>query len=241
MKKFAVLILAAGLVLGGSAVAYAGGSDAHTPYTVDVNGITLPAGDTFPDGGHVNVKSNQGDRGIHFESLNNQPSGQWIGKSFLPWEAFGFDISDLCVTWVQISLYNEHFGEGGQSPIGNGCEIWPTPTASPTSSPTPTQTPSPTPSATSTPTETSTPSPEPTSSNEPSPSPTSNPEDGPTSTPSAAPTTVIPPESPTSSTSTMTKLPDTGGNYDWAIWSIVGVMATVLGTAFLMMRPRKVK
>lgn len=104
--------------------ASATGSDSPTPYTVDANGVTLPTGDTFPDGGHVNIKYtvNGGpvqEKGIHFESLNNQPSGQWIGKSNLPWSAFELS-GQFCVTWVQVSLYNEHFGEGGQQPFCAG-------------------------------------------------------------------------------------------------------------------------
>ncbi len=141
-KLYAALATAAVIAIFPISAAYAGGSDDPTPYTVTTEGVQLPDGVTFPDGGHVNIKSNQGDRGIHFESLNNQPSGKWIGKSFLPWEAFGLDVSTLCVTWVQVSLYNEHFGEGGQSPIGKGCEPCPTPSS--TATPTPTETVTPT-------------------------------------------------------------------------------------------------
>ena len=90
MKKWLVALGIATLVAVPGGAALAAGSDGPIPYSVTVEGIQLPAGETFKDGGHVNVKSNQGDRGIHFESLNNQPSGQWIGKSFLPWSAFGY-------------------------------------------------------------------------------------------------------------------------------------------------------
>lgn len=99
-----------------AAVLYASGSDAPTPYTVTSAGIALPGGVVFEDNGHVNIKTTAGDKGIHFEALNNQPSGQWIGKDFLPWSAFGLD-GDFCVSWVQISEFNEHFGEGGQEPV----------------------------------------------------------------------------------------------------------------------------
>src|SRR6478735_2698952 len=119
-------VLVGGSLLAGTAPVYAGGSDAPTPYTVSAAGITLPGGATFQDNGHVNVKTtNQGDKGIHFESLNNQPSGQWIGKSFLPWSAFGYNSDTICVKWVQVAGYNEHFGEGGQAPVGPGCESTP--------------------------------------------------------------------------------------------------------------------
>lgn len=93
-----------------------GGSDGVTPYSVTKDGLTLPAGCFFEDNGHVNIKTSVGPKNIHFESRNNQPSGQWIGQSFLPWSAFGLT-GDFCVTWVQMSAFNEHFGEGGQKPV----------------------------------------------------------------------------------------------------------------------------
>ena len=37
-----------------------GGSDDPTPYTVDESGITLPAGVTFKDNGHVSLKTEPG-------------------------------------------------------------------------------------------------------------------------------------------------------------------------------------
>lgn len=117
----AALLVGAG-AFGGMSAAYAAGSDDPTPYTVADTGLTLPAGQTFVDGGHVNVRTNQGHRGMHFEALNNQPSGKWIGQNFLPWDAFGFDTDTLCVEWVQVGEFNEHFGEGGQEPVGRGCE-----------------------------------------------------------------------------------------------------------------------
>lgn len=117
----AALLVGAG-AFGGMTAAYAAGSDDPTPYTVTESGLTLPAGQTFVNGGHVNVRTNQGHRGMHFEALNNQPSGKWIGQNFLPWEAFGFDTDTLCVEWVQVGEFNEHFGEGGQEPVGRGCE-----------------------------------------------------------------------------------------------------------------------
>lgn len=130
-----------------------GGSDDPTPYTVDAAGITLPAGHAFVDGGHVNIRTTSGSYGIHFEALNNQPSGEWIGTSFLPWSAFGIDPATACIEWVQVAEFNEHFGEGGQTPVGAGCETAPTPTASPTAtaSPAPSQTPVPSASPTASP------------------------------------------------------------------------------------------
>ena len=172
MKKaiFTVALVAA--FLFGALPASAGGSDSPTPYTVDQFGITLPDGVVFEGGGHVNIQTTAGNRGIHFESLNNQPSGFWIGKSFLPWSAFGEFPETFCVTWVQLSQFNEHYGEGGQPSV---CIGGPTPTPTPTGEPTSTPTPEPTVTPTGEPT--STPTPEPTSTllptNEPTPQPTS--------------------------------------------------------------------
>ncbi|QYF98938.1 hypothetical protein [Microbacterium sp. PAMC21962] len=145
-------------------VAPMGGSDAPTPYTVDAAGITLPAGASFTDGGHVNIRTTTGSYSIHFEALNNQPSGKWIGASFLPWSAFGLDAASVCVEWVQLAEFPEHFGEGGQAPVGAGCSVTPEPSPSPTltsqPSPSPSQTvaasPTPAPSEVVTPITTST-------------------------------------------------------------------------------------
>ncbi|BGP51855.1 hypothetical protein JCM10450v2_007811 [Rhodotorula kratochvilovae] len=112
------------------------GSDGCTPYTVSWSGVTLPAGKTWPDGGHVNFQAipksqykvgqtyinNSGwtpkNFGVHFESLNNQPSGIYIGRNFYDWsQAAAAFPSGYCITWVQIDIYNQHFGEGGQMPI----------------------------------------------------------------------------------------------------------------------------
>jgi hypothetical protein len=89
-----------------SATAAFAGSDSQTPYTVTAEGVTLPAGTTFSDGGHVNWRTNRGSYGIHFESLNNQPSGVYIGQSFLPFNLAPGE----CVVWVQVWLYEEHYG-----------------------------------------------------------------------------------------------------------------------------------
>ncbi|WP_430868323.1 hypothetical protein [Demequina aurantiaca] len=117
VAALAVAVLTAGMVAFAAVPAEAaGGSDDPTPYTVTASGITLPAGTSFPDNGHVNIKTTAGDKSIHFESQNNQPSGTWIGESFLPWSAFGLT-GEFCVTWVQIADFKEHFGEGGQEPV----------------------------------------------------------------------------------------------------------------------------
>lgn len=160
------LVLWAVLILGASK-AFAGGSDSPTPYTVDRTGITLPAGDTFRAHGHVNIRwtDPNGSSGIHLDPNNGHPGAQWIGKSFIPWAAFGVP-ETACVTWVQISHFNEHYGEGGQKPVCLSDE--PTPEPSPEPSPTPKPTPDPTPTPEPEPSPTPTPEPTP----EPSPSPT---------------------------------------------------------------------
>ncbi len=113
------LFMSIGILTAPAANATGGGSDDPTPYTVDVNGITLPEGVTFPDGGHVNIKTTQGNPGIQFESLNqpdDSPKKIYIGKSFIPWSAFGLT-GDFCVKHVQVSMYNQHYGEGGQPAV----------------------------------------------------------------------------------------------------------------------------
>src|SRR5690625_1437547 len=122
----------AGLLAVSPTVAFAGGSDSPTPYEVTVEGVALPAGQVFPAHGHVNVRIDGVGYGIHFDPNNNHPGGQWIGASFIPWTAFGVDAG--CASWVQISSFNEHYGEGGQSPICFGDE---TPEPEPAPEPTP--------------------------------------------------------------------------------------------------------
>lgn len=96
----------------------AGGSDSPVPYSLTPDGIQLNDGDTFEANGHIDIKFTSDDgssaeAGIHFDPNNDHPGGQWIGESFLPWSPFGLESGD-CVTWIQISQYNEHYGEGGQ-------------------------------------------------------------------------------------------------------------------------------
>lgn len=107
--------------------ANAAGSDGSTPYSVTTDGITLPSGSTFQDNGHVNLRTTVGNFNMHFEgkcitrtdaecSGARHDAAQFIGKSFIPWSAFGLT-GQFCVSWVQISQFNEHFGEGGQTPV----------------------------------------------------------------------------------------------------------------------------
>jgi len=111
----------------GSQSASAAGSDAPTPYTVDTAGITLPVDVSFTDNGHVNVHTSVGNRNLHFEGKcidrtdaecagDRHVTAQFIGASFLPWSAFNLG-DTFCVSWVQLSGFNEHFGEGKQEPV----------------------------------------------------------------------------------------------------------------------------
>ena len=250
-----------------AAPAFAGGSDDPTPYTVDRAGITLPAGRVFQDNGHVNIRWDGGAKGLHFEAKcatrtdaecagDRHAAAQFIGKSFLPWSAFG--LTDECVTWVQISDFNEHYGEGGQPPVclveETPCPSPTAPTSEPSKTPEPTSTPSPsispssepTPSVepTSEPSETPTPSPEPTTSATPSarpstsPSPSSAPSHAPSTSPSDSPSsTSAPIPSPATSDATSprtrtTELAKTGASSPGAL--IVAIALGAVGTVLYL-------
>jgi hypothetical protein len=115
----ATLLVGGGLALASATSATAAGSDGPTPYTVSTAGITLPSGTTFEAHGHVNVKISRADQSgtyvvnTHFDPNNNQPGGAYIGKDFLPVSLAPGE----CIVWVQLSAFNEHFGEGGQAPV----------------------------------------------------------------------------------------------------------------------------
>lgn len=177
MKKVITAAIAAALILAPTA-AFAGGSDAPTPYTVDVNGITLPEGSVFRDGGHVNVRTTANAAyNIHFEDRNwpvDHPKRAYIGESFIPWSAFGIPEGQACVMWVQMAQYNEHFGEGGQAPVGPDC-AGPSDPEDPKTTPTD-------PPVTPQPTEEPTPEPTPEPTEEPTPEPTDEPTPEPTPT-----------------------------------------------------------
>jgi hypothetical protein len=194
----APLLLAAAFVIGAvigapsAAAAPPGGSDGPVPYTVTAKGLTLPDGAAFADGGHVNVRYTaagaERSAGIHFETRNDQPSGQYVGESFLPWGEL-IDDPSFCITWVQVAEYDEHFGEGGQKPVCTDDQPAPTPSATPKPSTTPTPSAPATPSATPAPSATTQPAAEPTPSDtaaEPSPVPSASADR--TATPSSAAT-----------------------------------------------------
>ncbi|GAA5827137.1 hypothetical protein JCM11251_001133 [Rhodosporidiobolus azoricus] len=118
-------------------------SDGCIVYSLTALGITLPSGSTFLDNGHVNYQAISKDQyragetytshgsqwtprsfGTHFESLNNQPSGVYIGKNYFDFaQAKAAFPNGYCITWIQMGgtnnqfLENPHFGEGGQAPI----------------------------------------------------------------------------------------------------------------------------
>ena len=172
MRRLFVFVVAASAAFFVPGIAWAGGSDSPTPYTVTSEGISFPA--PLAAHGHVNVRTDRGSFGLHFDPNNGHPGAAWIGESFLPWSALG--ISDGCVVWVQWSESNAHHGEGGQAPV---CLTTP----SPEPSGEPTNEPEPEPS------EPETPDPAPTDGEETStPTPAPNPDTGGTPSPSPDPT-----------------------------------------------------
>lgn len=162
MKKFKFYLIIAGVIAftiffsPSAANASTGGSDSVTPYIVGSESLVLAPGDTFQDGGHVNIKfipegGTEQSAGIHFESLNNQPSGVFIGLNELAWKNI-IHYKKYCITWVQVSNYNQHFGEGGQQPVCNYSETPVVPEVPvETPSPDPTQPVEPTPEPSETP------------------------------------------------------------------------------------------
>lgn len=157
-------------VLGGVVIANAD----EQPFTVTAEGVSLPAGQTFPDGGHVNIQSTVPHNDLHFEAkcidrvdaecATLHDAAQYIGQSFIPWSAFG--LTEGCVSWVQVAGINKHFGDAEEAPICIG--------GTPSSTPTPVET------------EPANPSPTPTTTTGPSPSPTPSETSIPTSTPEAS-------------------------------------------------------
>ena len=186
------LPLVTGLLLVASSTgAWAGGSDAPVPYAVTADGLTLAPGDTFAVHDHVNVTyttrhGRTASANLHIEGTRS--TAGLIGKASVRWETVGVP-ENSCITWVQVSKYQEHFGEGGQKPV---CQTTckpptPQPTTSPSPTPYPTYPPRPTPKPTATPTTppTAPPTAPPTTPpvEEPTPEPTVPPVDEPTPDP----------------------------------------------------------
>ncbi|MCC2320777.1 hypothetical protein [Cellulomonas xiejunii] len=107
------------LLLVGAATAASAGSDAPPPYRVTGTALELPVGATLQVHGHVNVvyTSARGtaSRNVHIEGPGT-PFGDLVGTSVLTWDRAGLP-PDACITWVQVSGYDEHYGEGGQAPV----------------------------------------------------------------------------------------------------------------------------
>lgn len=149
-------ILALGLaVVGVSGSANATGSDSPVPYTVTATSLTLPGTDTFSstlhnDGNVKYIPQSQYSAGqtythpgaswsvatINFHIESNAAHGAgMIGRSTLPFDPISSDgafrstlpLSGYCIVWVQVDGYNEHFGEGGQTPL---CSTYAAPLAS---------------------------------------------------------------------------------------------------------------
>ena len=150
------------LLVASSSGAWAGASDGPVPYAVTAEGLTLAPGDTFANHDHVNVQythhGRTGSANLHIEGTRS--TGGLIGKSAVRWDTVGIP-ANSCITWVQVSKYEEHFGEGGQKPVcSTTCRPTPQPSSPPQPSPSPQPTsyptypprPTPTPKPTVTPT-----------------------------------------------------------------------------------------
>lgn len=235
-------------VLGGVVIANAD----EQPFTVTAEGVSLPASETFPDGGHVNIIATAPHNDLHFEAkcidrvdaecAALHDDAQFIGRSFIPWSAFG--LTDGCVSWVQVAGIPKHFGDAGEAPICLGC----TPSSSPLPETSPTGVPETTePPATSVPSGTpSTSAPEPSvppvsvPSGVPSPSPSPSMTRSPTSPfPSASTTSSDPTAGLTSGRSEATaptpapaRLADTGtdigGVIFWAALAVLGIAVGII-------------
>lgn len=140
-----VLVVAGVTFTGAASPALAAGSDSPVPYTVSASGIQLPAGSTLSANGNNdgNVKIiARSDYRIgqtykntaawsSIQSINFHLEGKvgfglgMEGKSVLPFDealsdgAFRGTLpsTDYCIVWVQVGGFNEHFGEGGQTPV----------------------------------------------------------------------------------------------------------------------------
>lgn len=139
-------VLAIGLAVAGVTTAFAGASNDPTPYAVNANGITLPAGSTFSSGGindgnvkyiplsdytagqtYKNAPASWHVTNINFHLEGKTGYGLGLeGASVLPFNQATSDgafrgtlpvSTGYCIVWVQVQGFNEHFGEGGQDPI----------------------------------------------------------------------------------------------------------------------------
>jgi hypothetical protein len=196
-RTVAVPALTALLLIGTWTSATAGGSDADPPYDVTRTALVLPAGDELGAYDHVNVTFDVADR-VGSANLHIEPgtsTSRFIGRSSVTWVEVGVP-QGACITWVQVSGYDEHYGEGDQAPV---CTTGPTPSPEPSAPPTPRPqpshspdcTPSPEPSPTTTPY-----LPPPPRDDDPVPTPSDSPSDGPSASPSPSSTPTAPAAEP---------------------------------------------
>ena len=137
VRPLAVIFAAAiGLVAGAGAASAHQNSEPKTPtFTLTNIGIDLQQS-TLEDNGHINIKLSSGKEiNIHVERKcadvadgkhpecgssdasvpNKTDVARLIGKTLIPWSVFGTKVaSDSCITWVQVSTENYHFGEHGE-------------------------------------------------------------------------------------------------------------------------------
>ncbi len=97
-------------------------------YTIAANGVTLNGGRTWQDADHLNVRTESGTTNFHAEakcaalpappecSPIMQAAASRIGESFIPWSDLAIDPAS-CISWVQFSRANYHYGESGEDPL----------------------------------------------------------------------------------------------------------------------------
>jgi hypothetical protein len=121
MLRRALLSTAVGsaLLVAPATAALAHGSDAPTPYRVTSTAIELPTGRVLGDNAHVNVHYTfhgvQGSASLATE-IAGKPDHDLASAHEVAWSRIGVP-DGAYVTWVQVSGFDEHFGEGGQKPV----------------------------------------------------------------------------------------------------------------------------
>lgn len=135
-----------GVAGSATALGSPGTSDGPIPYSLTTTSLTLSSGHTFNSSSPTNdgnVKyiplsqyvagqsyTHQGSNwtvlSINFHIEQNAGFGaSMIGKSVLPFDTAAsggalrgtLPSTGYCIVWVQVDGYNEHFGEGGQTPL----------------------------------------------------------------------------------------------------------------------------
>ncbi len=142
----AVLVAVSLSLIGVAGSAAAAGSGDAIPYTLTTTSLTLPSGHTFNSGGptsdgnityiplsqyvagqsYTNQGSNWTLVNINFHIEQNAGFGaSMIGKATLPFDSAAsggafrgtLPTTGYCIVWAQVDGYNEHFGEGSQTPL----------------------------------------------------------------------------------------------------------------------------